>query len=117
MSRKRATIVIIVLWVVAFVCGFSDFMSGYPKYPRYVHLYNYCEFVFLTKYQEEYVIFATGFICLVVMLVTYINMFCAIRSRPNIGGQIKSEMQKNKKALYTTLIILLTFIICILDLP
>ena len=112
MNRRRATILIIGFWIVSLICGFSDFLSGFPRYHRNKHLYNYCEFIYLTKYQEEYPLFAIALVCLLVMCVTYIRMFCTIRARPNMRGPMKQDISRNKKALFTTLLILGTFILC-----
>ena len=101
------------LWTIALFCGFSDFFMSHRKYsPRLQRKFTYCEFVDMTKYQVEYTIFAIAGICLVIMSMAYTTMFCAIRRRPNLGGAVRQQMDRNKKALLTTLLILGTFIIC-----
>ncbi len=112
MDRSRATGLLASFWVLAIVCGFSDFLSAYPKYIRYTEIYNYCEFIFLTKYQEEYPLFAIAIICFCVMTFTYVSMFRAIRRRHLNMGPVRHDVQRNKKALFTTLLILGTFIVC-----
>ncbi len=112
MDKSRATVLIVSFWILAIICGFSDFLSGYPKYYKYTKRYNYCEFIYLTKYQDEYPMFAIAILCLFVMTFTYVCMFLAIRGRHQNVGPVRQEVQRNKKALLTTLLILGTFILC-----
>lgn len=112
MNPKRTRGLIIFLWILAVVCGFSDFLSGYPKYVRYKHLYNYCEFVYLTKYQDEYPLFVIALACLFVMTFTYIRMLIAVKKRHQYVGPVRQEISRNKKAIFTTLLILGTFVLC-----
>ena len=112
MNEKRATMIIIFFWVVALLCGFSDFMSVYPWHSRHLGRYNFCELVKETPYQEEYTMFVIAVICFFCMTTTYIRMFVAIKQRHlSVGLGVQHE-QRNKKALYTTLIILGTFVLC-----
>ena len=111
MSVRRGSIMIAVLWVIAIICGFSDFLSGLHKYHAHSEHYNYCDFVFETKYQDEYTVFAIAILCLFVMSYIYVRIYIEvhrIQSRPD-GGR---EMQRNIKAVITTLFILGTFVLC-----
>ena len=112
MNPKRAKCLIIFLWILALVCGFSDFMSAYPKFLRYKDRYNYCEFVYLTKYQDEYPLFVIALVCLLVMTFTYFRMLMAVKQRHQYIGPVGQEMSRNKKAIFTTLLILGTFVLC-----
>ncbi len=114
MGRRRAFGLLASFWILAIVCGFSDFLSGYPKYNRFKNKFNYCEFIYLTKYQDEYPLLAIAIICLFVMTSTYVSMFLAIKRRhQNINvGPVRQDVKQNKKALCTTLLILGTFILC-----
>ena len=111
MNKQRATITIAFFWFVAILCGFSDFFSTYPKFKKYTWKYHFCEFVYLTKYQEEYPTFAIALVCFFIMSFVYLRILIAVKRRhQNIP--IRTELQRNKKALFTTLLILFTFIIC-----
>lgn len=111
MNKTRATVTIAFFWVVAILCGFSDFFSTYPKFRNYTWKYHFCEFVYLTKHQEEYTTFAIALACFFIMSFVYLRILLAVKRRhQNIP--IRTELQRNKKALYTTLLILFTFIIC-----
>ena len=112
MNKRRANIAIIVFWLVALVCGFSDFLSGYNSYHKYSHKYNYCEFIWRSSYNEEYIIFAVALLCCLVMTVAYVRIFITIRRRHTMLSIHSNDMRKNQKALYTTLLILGTFMLC-----
>ena len=114
MSRKRCTMFILLLWTISFLTGFSDFIMSFRKYSRRLQRkYTYCEFVYMTKFQEEYTVFVIAGICLFIMTVTYTSMMCTIQKRPDIaGGPLRNEHRRNKKALFTTLFILGTFMVC-----
>ncbi len=113
MNKQRASIFIGAFWIIAIICGFSDIMtSWYPKYPKYRHKINYCEFAYLTKYQDEYTVFAIAALCFVTMIVSYIRILSKIRKRHQDLQQLRHEtIHRNKKAVITTLLILGTFVL------
>ena len=112
MNKQRASLIISLFWVIAILCGFSDFMSGYPKYPRFSHQYNYCEFIFLTKYQDEYTIFSTALLCAIIMTISYVRIVNVISRRHQGIDMHQESAVRNRKAVITTLLILGTFVIC-----
>ena len=119
LSRERSICMIATLWVCAILFGFSDFFSAYPKYSHYTDKYNFCEFVHLTKYNEEYAVFVLALACLVIMLFIYIRIYMEVRkhhSRQTSAHSTQQDIVKNKKAIITTLLILGTFILCWLPL-
>lgn len=116
MNKQKATCLIITFWVVAIICGFSDFLSVYPMYSQYLGKYTYCELAWENPYQEEYTMFVIAICCVIVMTFTYTRMFLAVKQRHQHVGPVRQEMQHNKKALFTTLLILGTFIGCWLPL-
>ncbi len=113
MNKHRASVIIATFWAIAILCGFSDFMSGYPKYPRNAHRFNYCEFIYITKYQEEYPTFTIALVCAVIMMVSYAMIVRAIRQRHRGMELLRPDNTvRNKKAVVTTLLILGTFFGC-----
>lgn len=112
MNKQRASLIIGLFWTIAILCGFSDFMSGYPKYPRFSHRYNYCEFIFLTKYQDEYTVFAIALLCAIIMTISYFKIVNVIRRRHHGMEMHQDSAVRNRKAVTTTLLILGTFLIC-----
>ena len=112
MNKQRASLIISLFWTTAILCGFSDFMSGYPKYPRFAHRYNYCEFIYLTKYQDEYTVFAIALLCAIIMIISYFKIVNVISRRHHGMEMHQDSAVRNKKAVITTLLILGTFVVC-----
>ena len=126
MSNTRGIILIVSSWVLAFLFGFSDFFAEPDKIPLIIanHSVNYCEAIYITRYQEEYCLFATAVITLSSMTYIYIRIYTKIRSHSKPGFSLNSSQSnnskrmmaqmvlKNKRALITTLFILGTFILC-----
>ena len=123
MSKRNSTAMIIIFWIIAFVCGYSDLFSVIPD-REHLATYNFCELAFLTPYQEEFTVFAVAFLCLVSMLVIYVKIYIKIQERQRKAINVRDDhrthlsdsMKQTKKALVTTLIILGTFISCWLPL-
>ena len=116
MSRRRCSTMIFVFWGIAVLCGFSDFFSvlgEMPNYLRYKNKFNYCEFIWLGDYQEEYTLFALALACLFTMLFIYVRIYWEVHYRP-MSWPPQQELQRSKKALITTLLILGTFILCVM---
>ena len=114
MNRRRSTVMISLFWVIATLCGFSDIIITVvnPVYVRMQHRYNFCEFVKVSRYQEEYTVFAISFVCFVAMAFAYIGIcvvVCKLHDRQYSYGGSDSQ---NRKALCTTFLILGIFIVC-----
>ncbi len=76
LNKRRCILLIIFFWILAFICGFSNFISVLHMFKAWnkvkEHL-NICEFVHMTPYQEEYTTFITVGLCLVIMLFSYLR--------------------------------------------
>ncbi len=113
MSRSRSTILIISLWIIAAICGLSDFFSVIPE-RQYLEKYNFCELTYLTSYQDEYTVFAIALLCFLSMVFIYVRIYMKIHRRRNSSFRFHGDhgvnraqnMKQTKKALVTTLIIL-----------
>ena len=113
MKTKKIVFLISGLWVLAIVMGFSDFFSGIHIYHKYKSVYNYCEFIWLTQYHDEYLIFGLTFLCLVVMMVIYIKIYVKIHQRHEEHTSLTNQSpRQNRRPLITTLLILGSFVIC-----
>lgn len=115
MNSTRTTIMILCLWTVALLCGFSDFFSviwEYSDYKKWKHKFNYCEFIWLSKYQEEYTVFAIAFFALMSMMYMYVRIYIRVWRHQRARTSSQQATQRSKKTLITTLLILGTFIIC-----
>ena len=115
MCESRVRCMILALWAVAGVCGFSDVISGvfHVTDPAYAE-YNYCEVTFLNGYHAEYIMLAIAVVCLVVMSVMYSSIYRRVRNRraPGERNAHKLDDTRNQRALVTTLLIMGSFIIC-----
>ena len=123
MNRRKASIMITFLWVTAIILGFSDFLTGVKIYGSKEPRYNYCEATFISLYQDEYVVFAITFIASGVMTYIYTRIYIKIK-RHRIPGErhvskeslkrssLRKDINKSKRALITTLLILGSFMIC-----
>ncbi len=79
LNKRRCTLLIIFFWILAFICGYSDFINvlfELDLWNRKKEIYNLCEFVFLTSYHEEYTVFATVALCLIIMIFSYMRYVC-----------------------------------------
>ncbi len=76
LNKRRCILLIVFFWVLAFTCGFSNFIYILHKltaWNKVKHQLNICEFVHMTSYQEEYTTFVTLAFCLVIMLFSYLR--------------------------------------------
>ena len=128
-ENSKSGVLIIAMWVVSVILGFSDFFTGNKVYQRRKPKYNYCEAVYLSLYQDEYTVFTVGLCTSIIMLCVYIRIYWYIRkhelpgesysSIPQKHNSSKHAQQRNRqsnlkagKALKTTLLILGTFFMC-----
>ena len=114
MSTRRGVLMIILLWMIAFICGMSDFLVGLVGYTdRHKKVLNYCEYIELERYQPEYTTFFIALICLLVMMTSYLTIYYEVHKRRlNCNPGSLEVCPRNRKALITTLLILGTFCIC-----
>jgi hypothetical protein len=111
LTKRRISIMIAGMWCVSLFIGFSDFLSGIHGYNTYIYQsqVNYCEYVILTPYEEEFALYVIAFICLTLMLCIYIKIYITVHQQQKRRSH---QIQKKKKALVTTLLILGSFILC-----
>lgn len=122
LNKRRSRIIILLVWLVAFVTAFAGLAS--PLWDRTVRKrstlkYNYCELVWLSPFQEEYSTFIIAGICCCVMVTMYVRIYWAIRRKHGNGagfetrdGRIRDKSEHNTRALLTTLLILGSFALC-----
>ena len=67
---------------------------------------NYCEKIWMSSYQEEFCMFALAGICLCIMSYIYIRIYLVVRKQQQRDLLHTHDLKKNKKALYTTLLVL-----------
>lgn len=74
LNKKCYIVIIIIIWTIAILCGFSDFLyviHDAGDWTIYKDKFNLCEFIYYSKYQEEYTLFITAALCLIVMVFSY----------------------------------------------
>ena len=108
LTHKRTHLLIILLWLVALILGFSDFLSaiGMTRQNEAGLELNYCEVVWMTSYQEEFCTFGLTAVCLCILCCIYLRIYLVVCK------QQQRESHRNKKALCTTLLVLSFFILC-----
>ena len=118
LSKRLTRKLILFCWALAFLFGYSDFYVEFYKIheTRNAHGVNVCEAIYITKYQEEYCIFALTAVVYPLMLILYIRLCVYIQRRKPPGSSHSKSFNlrqtKNKKSFVTTLIILGTFTVC-----
>ena len=101
-------------WLISIICGFSDFFSilvDLRKYNYYRDRLNFCEFIWISPYQDEYSLFVIVVFCLFAMIFLYISIYRALKHDQRDGLPVE-ELAKIKKALLTTLLVLASFMFC-----
>ncbi|CAH1788906.1 unnamed protein product [Owenia fusiformis] len=115
MNKKRSRLMILALWLVSAAFGFSDVFSGFAGYDKsyeqqYNYTSNYCEIIRNNNFHPEFAIFALVIVCFIVMSAIYSKIFLIVRSHQRRANEVK----ENRKAVVTTLLILVTFAVCFL---
>lgn len=111
MNRFRGNLMITVLWVTAFVGGFSNFFAGFAKTAEDSYM-NFCEYTLYTEYQAEYIVIIMALICLISISVIYIRIYREVKRINAKCATLLKDGLHNKKALRTTLLIISTFVVC-----
>ena len=101
-------------WVISIICGFSDFFSilvDLRKYNYYRDRLNFCEFIWISPYQDEYSLFVIVVLCLFAMMFLYLSIYRALKHDQRDGLPLE-ELGRIKRALLTTLLVLSSFMLC-----
>ncbi|ELU13070.1 hypothetical protein CAPTEDRAFT_200128 [Capitella teleta] len=116
MSKRRSKLLLISLWTISVVAGFSDYLYAIPKYKRVVSRFTFCEVVYLSPYNEEYLTFGISFVAFVQMLYCYIRICVRIKQREKCmlvrTNGLHVQLKYNTRGLITTLLIVGTFVLC-----
>ncbi|XP_062592796.1 melanocortin receptor 3-like [Saccostrea cucullata] len=111
MNNFRGNIMITVLWVTAFIGGFSNFLAGFGKTDE-DDFVNFCEYTLYSEYQAEYIVIIMAIICLISILFIYIRIYREVKQINAKCVMLLKDGLHNKKALRTTLLIIGTFVVC-----
>ena len=116
MSKMRTNVLIVCLWTIATICGFSDLWTALGNHLAHSGIYNMCEIVWLSPYHEEYSLLCIALVSLILMSLLYISIYRTVSSHRIPGAQYGQEARRNGRALFTTALILGTFMVCWLPL-
>ncbi|XP_076461540.1 uncharacterized protein LOC143294027 [Babylonia areolata] len=112
LSRANGTLLICLIWTVAFLGGCSVFVADVSQFRKVSAHLNYCEYVQYSDYQGEYLVFAVAFITFFVITYTYARIYVEVRRTYRNGATNRLDFARNRKALLTTLLIIGTFVFC-----
>lgn len=112
MSRNKAYIIIILLWMIAAIGGFSNFLLGFVGYKSKQTLFNYCEYIMYDNFNAEYLVFGVTLLCLFVIIYIYLRIYYEVKKIQTRTPSFPDETLQNKKAMFTTLLIIGTFSVC-----
>ncbi|XP_062614180.1 melanocortin receptor 4-like [Saccostrea cucullata] len=111
MRPSRVNIMIIILWVISFLGGFSNFYAGIGKPPHFKD-FNICERALYSSYQAEYLLILLTILCFLGITVIYTALYCKIKHHNSLRVTMSKNRMHNRKALVTTLMIIGTFAAC-----
>lgn len=112
MTSSRVKLMIVALWGIAILGGFSNFYAGLEKPPE-LEKFNMCERALYSNYQAEYLLILLTVLCFLGITVIYITLYSKIKAMDKFPVAVMSKNKMhNKKALVTTLLIIGTFGIC-----
>lgn len=111
LSKRRGYLLIGVLWLLAALGGFSNFIIGAVGYkPQKV--FNFCEYIMYDNYHAEFLIFGVTIICLFGIVFIYTRIYFEVKKIQAKTRHVPNYTLHNNKAIITTLVIIGTFIIC-----
>ncbi len=114
MSRTRANIMILVFWIISLLLGFSNFAMPIfiPSYCRgNLKTMSYCEIIYCSQFDSEYIVFFMTFLSLLAMLVVYISIYYKLKYSV-IDQDGYHNQRRNRRGLITTILIMTTFLCC-----
>ena len=115
MNLQRVRLMICILWVAAFLCGYLGVFASIFWYHELKHENNtYCHVALDKPFHEEFITMGIAAVCLFVMVFIYTKIYRTVSQRmaPGVRHQVKSEERRNRRALITTLLILGSFVLC-----
>ncbi len=114
MNRGRANILIITCWITACILGFSKFYVPFPlfSYCNPDKMSNYCETVFCSPFNGEYIVFIMAVLCFIAMAFCYAKIYQALKKCQSNQSQITICVKKNHRGLITTTLIVIIFLLC-----
>lgn len=114
LCRSRANAMILVFWIVAFLCGFSNFYILFSSYSHCQDAKHFCEVVFCNTYDSEYIMFAMALFSLILMSVLYTRIYMEIHRYQSFQQEhtTRPNVRRNRRGLVTTFFIVLTFLLC-----
>lgn len=112
LNKRNGIIIIIAMWVAAFIGGFINFLSGLGSFDSEKSQMNYCEYIMYNDFQGDYLVIACTFICLLSIMFIYCRIYHEVRKMNRRLTLLTFNKEHNAKTLFTTMLIIGTFMIC-----
>lgn len=107
---------IIGLWLISFLLGFSNYFSGIFELSSGDEFSRnfYCTLITYNRYNEAYCTYVIALLCFFTMTYVYLRIWFIVRKKQEVHVQLSplSNLEKqHRKATLTTLLILGTFVL------
>ena len=115
MSNFRGNMIIVFIWIISLFGGFLDIIVGGFKETNSDESDNvdFCSKVYRDDFQAMLIIFGLVLVELVILGYIYLCIFCEVRQLLKRGATLHQDDMHNKKAIITTLLIIGTFMVCL----
>lgn len=117
-SKNRNRIILVSIWIAAALSGFSSMIvEPMVRHSKGNSRLPYCQRVWYSSYQEEYLTMSIAVLACLFMAITYTSMFRRIKHVYALRAQERQsiprrDLTRQRRAIQTTLMILTAFLLC-----
>ena len=113
-SNFRGNMIIVFIWIISVFGGFLDIIvGGFKETHSDKTDEDFCSKVYRDDFQAMLIIFGLVLLELLVLGYIYLCIFCEVRQLLKRGATLHQDDMHNKKAIITTLLIIGTFMVCL----
>ena len=114
MSNFRGNMIIVLIWIISLFGGFLDIIvGGFKETKSDKSDEEFCSKVYRDDFQAMLIIFGLVLLELLVLGYIYLRIFCEVQRLLKRGATLHQDYMHNKKAIITTLLIIGTFMVCL----